>query len=365
MSLFDFETAARYYKNDQIDALSKHETGMRYLLLRSLSRREQMERLAADWNLDFSGVRASLMLQIAFESSISNHNIEQTIRAIHTNERTERRKHEAELVSELYKMTVFDWGGLYQNSLDRTIVNNYVKKIRSFDQINEKIDQELLPSMRGYTQCSWYNHWTSILIEDIFKDHQTVLPTVGLIKKVDFFIGEIPYDLKVTYMPEGYIESKRKRFGLRPELTELRRAARDLNLSFDKNLPNSKLIEQLWSMVSDQPTQGAKVLIADMRGFRSQILRESIANPGDLITWLYENQGERRFDATNRLFLILVNNNDYFASWKLKRARELLVANIHEYLDNASASVRREITFNWDNSEYTAYSDALFVVHTT
>jgi len=30
-------------------------------------------------------------------------------------------------------------------------------------------------------------------------------------------------------------------------------------------------------------------------------------NPAELIKWLYEEQGERRFDAANRFFLILVD----------------------------------------------------------
>ena len=58
--------------------------------------------------------------------------------------------------------------------------------------------------------CSWYNHWTSIIIEDIFKDHANVLPAVGLVKKIDFFVRDVPFDLKVTYLPEGYLKEKRQ-----------------------------------------------------------------------------------------------------------------------------------------------------------
>ena len=34
-----------------------------------------------------------------------------------------------QLVSELYKMRNFDWGGNYQNNLDRYIVDNFIKTI--------------------------------------------------------------------------------------------------------------------------------------------------------------------------------------------------------------------------------------------
>src|SRR5208337_5013298 len=122
------------------------------------------------------------------------------------------------------------WGGLHQNSLEKTIVDNYVKKIPNYDRLNEAIEHELYSSMRGYVLCSWYNHWTSIVIEDVFKDHVNVLPAVGLVKKIDFFIKDIPFDLKVTYLPEGFLAQDRQQSGLRPELTLLKRAARQFNI---------------------------------------------------------------------------------------------------------------------------------------
>src|SRR5205814_3169288 len=101
-------------------------------------------------------------------------------------ERATRSQNEVQLVNELYKLQVFDWGGLHQNSLEKTIVDNYVKKIRGYDVLCDAIDNELQTSLRGYVLCSWYNHWTSIIIEDIFKEHQAVLQAIGLVKKIDF-----------------------------------------------------------------------------------------------------------------------------------------------------------------------------------
>jgi hypothetical protein len=37
--------------------------------------------------------------------------------------------------------------------------------------------------------------------------------------------------------------------------------------------------------------------------FRNALLAEIEHNPVQLIRWLCENQGDRRFDASNRLFL--------------------------------------------------------------
>lgn len=223
----------------------------------------------------------------------------------------------------------------------------YVKKIVSFDRLNECIDNEILASMRGYVQCSWYNHWTSIIIEDIFKTHRAVLPAVSLIKKADFFVVGVPFDLKVTYLPEGYLKDKRSAKGLRPELTLLKREARDLWVHFDTTLPEARLLELLWNRLSDHPRQSAQRLVGELSEQRRQILDECTRNPEDLIRWLYENQGVRRFDASNRLFLVLVNTQNYFASWKLKRARDLLERDISRYLDSVAGNhVGRRVSFD-------------------
>ena len=40
-------------------------------------------------------------------------------------------------------MKVFDWGGFYQNAVEQTIVNNYVKKIRDYNILVERIEKSL------------------------------------------------------------------------------------------------------------------------------------------------------------------------------------------------------------------------------
>jgi hypothetical protein len=46
------------------------------------------------------------------------------------------------------------------------------------------------------------------------------------------------------------------------------------------------------------------------------IVEDAKRSPKELIVWLYENQGEMRFDASNRFFLILVNSSNLSESWK-------------------------------------------------
>ena len=361
---FSFSQAERAYRDGRISELSADAEGLRFLLLRSLSRAEHMDRLAANIGMDMGAVPRSQRLRHLFESGVSLQQMEETIRAIHATERAARELREGALITELYKMQSFDWGGLHQNSLEKTIVDNYVKRIVTFDRLNESIDNELMASMRGYVQCSWYNHWTSIIIEDIFKSHRRVLPAVGLIKKVDFFIAMVPFDLKVTYLPEGYLKDRRSAQGLRPEVTLLKREARNLGIHFDTTLPGARLLELLWARLSDHPSESAQSLIRELSEQRHSALDECVRNPDELIRWLYENQGVRRFDASNRLFLVLVNTQNYFASWKLKRAKDLLERDIGRFLDGVQEGhVGRRISFDWEGERYTAVSDVVFVQH--
>ena len=266
-------------------------------------------------------------------------------------------------MNQLYRLQVFDWGGLHQNSLEKTIVDNYVKKITNYDTLSDKIDNELLNSMRGYVLCSWYNHWTSIIIEDVFRDHPTVLPAVGLVKKIDFFIGDVPFDLKVTYLPEGFIKDSRRESGVRPELTLLKQGARSRNIPFDKNLPEGKLLEDLWAKHRDHPAQQSQQLVAELSEYRCKLLKSCQEEPEELLRWLYENQGVRRFDASNRLFLVLVDQSNFFDSWKLKRAKPLLEDRIGNYLDSIAGDPGRSVEFQWEGSTYNALANVVFVVH--
>ena len=101
--------------------------------------------------------------------------------------------------------------------------------------------------------------------------------------------------------------------------------------------------------------------MAELTGFRQQLIRNAQADPSDLIRWLYENQGVRRFDASNRLFLVLVDRSDFFESWKLKRAKPLLEAEITRYLNNVSEFPGRTLEFIWDETAYTVVSDAIII----
>lgn len=357
----DFSEAESAYKNANFDKLQNSEEGLLFLKLRTLSRKVYLKELSERIGSDISNLNSKLAFRKMFEEKIPVQLLDEQIRELYLKERNLRKENEDDLINELYKLKAFDWGSLHQNNLEKTIVNNYVKKITSYEEINSKIDSELFHSLRGYTLCSWYNHWTSIIIEDIFKDHDRVLPSVGLVKQIDFFINDIPFDLKVTYFPEGYIKEKRKLDGKTPELTMLKKCARDNGVPYNSREMERSLLEDLWLKISDHHNPSCEYLISELAEYRKSLVDYTVADPTDLIRWLYENQGTRRFDSSNRLFLVLVNQNNYFDSWMLKRMRDLLKHKIFAYLDGIHGCPGQNILFEFDGKEYQTRSDVLII----
>ena len=93
-----------------------------------------------------------------------------------------------------------------------------------------------------------------------------------------------------------------------------------------------------------------------------EIVNESIENPKQLMTWLYENQGEMRFGSENRLFLILVDKSNFYESWKLKRNFEILRPTIYNYLERFTARDVDMIDFSYNGNNYKALADTIFII---
>jgi hypothetical protein len=272
-----------------------------------------------------------------------------------------------QLVSELYRLKNFEWGGDYQNSLDKYLVSRYVKvQNPSFDYLTSKFETEINPAVQGYVLNSWYNYWSSVLVETIFKSHNAVLPTVGQIKSVDFFVGDIPFDLKVTYLPAEYLKLKRKEKDYPVELTFLKHKAKEANIDFDKTAKSADIFYEISEKMKDRNDDLCRETLQTLKNEKLEILRETQANPKILAKWLYENQGEMRFGSENRLFLVLVDTDDFNNSWKLKRNIDLLKPTIVSYLDNFKNKqlndLRVDFEFKGKPHGFTALADVIFVV---
>lgn len=257
----------------------------------------------------------------------------------------------------LCKINAYEWGGDHNNSLDQYLVRRYVKVISDYDTLQKKAT-EIQANAWNFVQTSWYNNWTSYLIESIFKKHKRVLSAIGEIKSVDFFIDKYPIDLKVTYFPNEFMEKKLKDKIGNKELAWLKKEAKKVNIIPDKSLSDA---EQLTFLKEELENHGHSNIIEVLTKHKQEIIDKACKHPEELMKWLYENQSARLFGAENRLFLVLVDTKDMKQSWKMKRAFTLIEPTVNSYLDSFNADSLKEINFTFNQKKYTSLSNIIFI----
>jgi hypothetical protein len=365
----NFEYWKKLHEEDKLEEFTSDKEGLLWLKIKSIKRKDLFPAFVKEVNIQLT--ETSLDKQFVNIYHILTKDVANSHQLLdgfiqRINSKQESNLNIEQLVSELYKLKNFNWGGDYQNSLDKYLVSRYVKALQSYETLLSKFDTEINPAVQGYVLNSWYNHWSSILIEYIFKSHTAVLPTVGQIKNVDFFIQDIPFDLKVTYLPAEYIKAKRKEKGFPVELTFLKQKAKEAKISFDKEGKPGDILYEIVEKMKDRGNGFCTQTLAKTKKQNLQILKDARSNPKMLAKWLYENQGEMRFGSENRLFLILVDTEDFNNSWKLKRNLELLKPTIQNHLDNFGNKKIEDlkVTFGYKGKSqiFSALADIIFVV---
>jgi len=116
----------------------------------------------------------------------------------------------------------------------------------------------------------------------------------------------------------------------------------------------------------DKNDDFCKSILQTIKQQKIDILKEAQENPKILAKWLYENQGEMRFGSENRMFLVLVDTNDFTNSWKLKRNFDLLVPSIKQYLDNFHNKkiddLKLSFNFKGKPNSFNTFTDIIFVI---
>jgi len=366
----DFKYWDSLHRNENLEEFNSDQTGLLWLKTKSIIRKELIEEFIRKNEITLKQTALKqqfieLFNLLSKDIDMSHKLLDKYIKEI-SNQQISNINIQ-QLVSELYKLKNFEWGGDYQNSLDKYLVSRYVKvQNPSFDYLMSKFETEIYPAVQGYVLNSWYNYWSNVLIENIFKSHSSVLPTVGQIKSVDFFVGDIPFDLKVTFLPAKYIKQKRKEKGFSVELTFLKQKAKEANISYDKNAKSTDVSYEITEKMKDRNDDLCKQTLQTLKAEKIEILQETQENSKLLAKWLYENQGEMRFGSENRLFLVLVDTEDFNNSWKLKRNIDLLKPTIASYLDNFTnkkiSDLQVDFEFKGKPHRFSALADVIFVV---
>ena len=113
--------------------------------MRSISRTNILRSLATKLGIDVSDVGGRHLFEFIFCKQIDDNDLNEFINETYQSERKERIENEDYLYSQLYKLKYFDWGGFYQNAVEQTIVNNYVKRIQDYNSLCDIIENDINP----------------------------------------------------------------------------------------------------------------------------------------------------------------------------------------------------------------------------
>ena len=107
-----------------------------------------------------------------------------------------------DLLAELRRVESLDWGA--QGRFEEKIQREYTRRFARYDDLIRNVQSRLHTEITNYVVASWYNHWSTVLIEDHISQHRNVVPTIKSIKGIDLFFRGHPFDLKITYLPQNY-----------------------------------------------------------------------------------------------------------------------------------------------------------------
>lgn len=164
----------------------------------------QLKTLAVNLEISNAGSSTDIIKRI-LEKHPNEKVIDEFIRLKYTEKIQERRSiiSDVELKKEIMKVKSFSWG-VVQGQLDQKIQTEYVRRIVRYEDLINNVKARLHNDITNYVICTWFNHWTTVLIEEHISTHKKIIPTIKNIKGIDIFFDGQPFDLKITYLPREY-----------------------------------------------------------------------------------------------------------------------------------------------------------------
>ncbi len=204
----------------------------------------------------------------------------------------------ASIVAELNKIDSHIWG-MVQGAVDAHIQANYVRKYFRFDDIVGAIRSSLYNAIEAYTLCTWYNHWSTVFLEDLICLNRNVVPIIKKVKGVDVIWNGQPVDIKITNLPKEWFD-------------------------------DGKTID------------------------------DAVSNPVSVCEYLYQLQGAQRFGSENRLFIIIHNRRNSSESWKIKRDYPVIKRSVDAFFNQ---NIQLDpVNFSFNSKQYLTHAKVMFIV---
>ena len=358
----EFEKWDNEFRNQNMYAFNGNYYGLLWLKVRAICRSKQLRQFIKENKIDLTATKVSEqnieLFDVLEKRSDAMSILDTFLRDLNHEWYAEMGVDMDQLKEDLYRIQYYEWGGDQNNSLDKYFVSRYVKVLSNYNELQNK-RAEIGANAWSYVQNSWYNNWTSFVIESLFKRNKRVVSAVGEIKSVDFFIEGYPIDLKVTFFPNQFMELKLREKFNKSTISWLKGKCKEVGIFCDKN---SSVNQQIYTLSEKIKEANRIEILNELENARQRVIEEAQNNPVELMKWLYENQGEMRFGAENRLYLILADTKDLLQSWKMKRAFSIIEPKVNQYLEGFSSTSLKTINFEFRKKVYAALSDILFIV---
>lgn len=275
-----------------------------FIKLKSL-KKEYLKGLCEHFGIQSSNSITEMIKNVltAFDSkTLSTEQINHYIKNLHSQIRQEEIRetgasHES-IVTELNKVDSHIWG-MVQGAVDAHIQANYVRKYFRYDDVISAVRGSLYSAIEAYTLCTWYNHWSTVFLEDLICLNSNVVPIIKKVKGVDIIWNEQPVDIKVTNLPKEWFD-------------------------------DGKTID------------------------------DAINDPISVCEYLYRLQGAQRFGAENRLFIITYDRQNPSNSWMIKRKYDLIKSLVDDFFNQ---TVQLDpINFSYNSTQHQAHAKVMFIV---
>ncbi len=204
------------------------------------------------------------------------------------------------IINELNKVDAHIWG-MVQGKADAFIQSHYVRKYFKFDDLIGAVKNSLHGAMEAYTLCTWYNHWSTVFLEDLICQNARVVPIIKKTKGVDIIWNEQPVDIKATNLPKEWFRD-------------------------------------------------------------SYTIDDAMNNPIKACEYLYTHQGAERFGDENRLFVIVHDRTSPSESWKIKRDYAFIKKSVDDFFSQDVSLDPVNFTFGKQKTPHRAHAKMMFVV---
>ena len=112
MTNLNFKQLDKLFRNDDFPKIENDSRGVRFLKLRSMSRKETMEEFCSLHNVDIEGIKSKDYFENVFENeNITDTHLNEYINFKYQEERSVRAANQEYLVDQLNRLQNFDWGG--------------------------------------------------------------------------------------------------------------------------------------------------------------------------------------------------------------------------------------------------------------